>query len=426
MGTPDSSHARVAATTIVRSLRDAGHIAYFAGGCVRDELLGFEPTDYDVATDATPDRIEALFANTHSVGAAFGVMLVRVESGAPVVEVATFRSDGPYSDRRRPDSITFSSPEDDARRRDFTINALFLDPLAAENAEDIHAHIIDYVNGLSDLKSGLVRAVGNADDRLHEDPLRAIRGVRFAARMAFRLEPETADAIARAAPHIHDTVSPERVGEELRKILTHPTRAQGIDLLQQVGLAPGIFSGTSIEHHEFTASEDHPVLSALPRDANFALALAAWMLEAGAGRDAALTRTDVRALRKTLMLKNIEREELLGALATLREIQSGWGEATIAARKRLAAGPWFEGALSLLRGLEPDGAAEIAREVEALRATPSGLTPVPLITGEDLLEAGLHAGPKFKDILQRVYDAQLEDRVSSREQAMELARSMRV
>ena len=182
--------ARQAATWIVRTLHDAGHIAYFAGGCVRDGLLGLHPTDFDIATDAPPQRVQGLFKRTAEVGAAFGVVLVHVtpeEMGAPggrrdavSVEVATFRSDGPYTDARRPDVVHFSDPQSDARRRDFTINALFLDPLQPADeatrsvgAPDLQGRVIDYVGGVADLKGRVLRAVGDPEKRLAEDHLRA-------------------------------------------------------------------------------------------------------------------------------------------------------------------------------------------------------------------------------------------------------------
>src|SRR5690606_2867641 len=181
---------------IASTLRSHGHIAYFAGGCVRDALLGHPPTDYDIATDATPDRVQSLFDRTAAVGAHFGVVLVKRRG--VTVEVATFRSEGPYSDQRRPDSVTFSDPESDAQRRDFTINALFLDPLAGGHQSD-GGQVIDFVGGQRDLQQKVVRAVGDPDQRLAEDHLRALRAVRFAARLGFRLDEPTAEAIRRHA-----------------------------------------------------------------------------------------------------------------------------------------------------------------------------------------------------------------------------------
>src|SRR3954449_7011506 len=173
------------AIAIVRRLREAGHVAYFAGGCVRDELLGIEPTDYDVATDAPPTRVRELFSNTQAVGAAFGVILVRHRKS--VIEVATFRTDLAYRDGRRPEGVQFTTAEEDAKRRDFTINGLFLDPI--EN------RVIDHVGGQEDLKKEIIRAIGDPNHRFEEDHLRLLRAIRFAARFQFEIEQETSAAL---------------------------------------------------------------------------------------------------------------------------------------------------------------------------------------------------------------------------------------
>ncbi|VAX42094.1 CCA tRNA nucleotidyltransferase, partial [hydrothermal vent metagenome] len=269
-----STQARNAATAIVRTLRGKGHTAYFAGGCVRDALLGAEPVDFDVATSARPEQVQALFRQTAAVGASFGVVLVK-ERGV-MVEVATFRSDGPYSDKRRPDHVEFADAEHDAQRRDFTINALFLDPLAGDaekspvcaqkscppspglqsgGASEEHradqtdrpptevggsemegaSGIIDFVGGLDDLRAGCIRAVGDPAQRLAEDHLRALRAVRFAARYGFEIEPRTAAAIRAHATDLAG-VSCERIGEEFRRMMAHPSRAQAAELLGELGL----------------------------------------------------------------------------------------------------------------------------------------------------------------------------------------------
>ncbi|MEM1423575.1 MAG: CCA tRNA nucleotidyltransferase, partial [Planctomycetota bacterium] len=225
------SAQRDSAVRIVRTLAGAGHAAYFAGGCVRDELLGSEPKDYDVATDATPDEVEAAFRNTKPVGKSFGVILVR--DGSSVTEVATFREEGAYTDKRRPDEVRFADAEADAHRRDFTINALFLDPL--DTRDDQRGRVIDFVGGLEDLERGVVRAVGDPAERLAEDHLRALRAVRFAARFAFPIEERTADAI-RAHASALEGVSRERIGDELRRILAHPRRAEGVRTIHALAL----------------------------------------------------------------------------------------------------------------------------------------------------------------------------------------------
>ncbi|RMG33262.1 MAG: CCA tRNA nucleotidyltransferase [Planctomycetota bacterium] len=231
---PDTQ--RAFAVWIVRRLREAGFEAYFAGGCVRDELLGRQPADYDVATSAPPERVRAVFGQrrTREVGSAFGVVLVRPPRGSDLkpVEVVTFREDFDYSDGRHPDRIRFSSAERDAQRRDFTINGLFYDP--------IEGRVIDFVGGREDLRRRVIRAIGNPDRRFAEDKLRMIRAVRFAAVLGFRIASDTLQAIRR---HAHELlqVSAERITDELRRMLTHPTRARAVALCHECGLLERIF-----------------------------------------------------------------------------------------------------------------------------------------------------------------------------------------
>ncbi len=222
------------AVEVVRQLRAAGYQALFAGGCVRDQLLGNEPKDYDVATDATPDQVIAAFPNrkTLAIGAAFGVIAVVGPRSAGMVEVATFRRDLAYSDGRRPDCVEFCSPEEDAQRRDFTINGMFYDPLE----ERVH----DYVGGQADLQRGLIRAIGEPRERFTEDKLRLLRAVRFTARFEFKLDEETQAAIQELAPQLR-SVSVERISEELRKMLVVPRRAGGVRLLRETNLLQVIF-----------------------------------------------------------------------------------------------------------------------------------------------------------------------------------------
>ena len=217
---------------MLNCLRDAGHIAYFAGGCVRDLLLGIEPKDWDIATDAPPSRVRELFLSTQAVGAAFGVILVRHRRS--VVEVATFRAEGPYLDGRHPSKVTFTTAEQDAQRRDFTINGLFLDP-----TED---RVIDYVGGQADLKAQRIRAIGDPDARFEEDHLRMLRAVRFAARFGFTIEQQTAAAIVAHAGQLK-RISPERIAEELRMMLTSATRVDAWRMLWELQLLQVILRG---------------------------------------------------------------------------------------------------------------------------------------------------------------------------------------
>ena len=235
-----------AALRIIAALRAAGHESYLAGGCVRDLLLGREPSDYDVATSATPDIVLNLFPRTFAVGAHFGVVLVAEddEAGYAVTEVATFRSDGAYSDGRHPDAVHYTtSAEEDVRRRDFAINGLLLDPLKVSSFIDglhvqtsaVREGLIDHVNGLADLDAGIIRAIGQPGERFEEDHLRILRAVRFAARFSFQIDSATAAAMRRLAPKTK-AVSRERVRDELTKMLTEGHARRAFELLDKTGL----------------------------------------------------------------------------------------------------------------------------------------------------------------------------------------------
>lgn len=429
--------ARGAATAIVRRLRDHGHLAYFAGGCVRDGLLGLHPTDYDVATDATPQRVQAIFERTQSVGAAFGVVLVHVPpevaadtAGDPhtpwiTVEVATFRSDGVYSDARRPDSICFSDPESDAQRRDFTINALFLDPLAPSDdaaaigpKTDLRGRIIDYVGGVADLRARVLRAVGDPHKRLAEDHLRALRAVRFAARLGFTLDPSTAAAIRAHAADLKG-VSRERIGEELRRMLAHPARGQALDLLQSLALDAPVLNESP---HQAAL----PVVLGLPHDSGSTTALAAWAID----RHRRLAPDDIvrliRGWRRSLCLSNDECEQLSGSLSLVDRFLNEFSAASVAQQKRLLANRAYPDAMTILKSLDNRVWLVIGSQRVALESDGVGIHPEPLLTGDDLVAAGFCPGPKFKLLIDRVYDAQLEGAVHNREQALELARELGV
>src|SRR5271169_2810295 len=206
------------ALAIVQHLRARGFIAYLAGGCVRDRVLGVAAKDYDIATDARPEVVQELFDNTVDVGARFGVIIVVIDGDA--FEVATFRADAPYVDGRRPSAVRFGTVEEDARRRDFTIGGMYFDPASGR--------IIDLVGGMRDLRAGVIRAIGDPLERFEEDRLRILRAVRFAARLDFAIEPATWAAIKRAAPSI-TVVSAERIGEELVMIMTEGGAVRGLD-----------------------------------------------------------------------------------------------------------------------------------------------------------------------------------------------------
>ncbi|MEM1330533.1 MAG: CCA tRNA nucleotidyltransferase [Planctomycetota bacterium] len=399
------------ATSIVRTLREAGHIAYFAGGCVRDELLGLEPVDYDIATDARPERVSELFGRTSHVGAHFGVVLVRPERDSASVEVATFRSDGSYSDNRRPDEVTFSTPEEDAARRDFTVNALFMDPLVSRDAP-ARERVIDYVSGVEDLDAGVIRAVGDPDERLAEDHLRALRAVRFAARLGFRIDEGTQEAIRRHARELSG-VSRERIGDEMRKVMADRYRAVAIWQLQYLGLDEPVLGEAKERALPRT-------LGRLPDDAELGTSFAALALDRGLIELSQVAGL-VESWRERLCLSNQERDRFKEVLTGLGLLEGEWPLMGVATQKRAASADWFTEALRLVAARDLENMVRIRRRVDQLIGTPSGLSPRPLVDGDALIAAGHRPGPLFGRVLDAVYDAQLEDLISDRAQAMEHA-----
>jgi poly(A) polymerase len=404
------------AIAVLKRLRDQGHVAYFAGGCVRDELMGLVPKDYDVATDAAPKRVRELFRNTQAVGAAFGVILVRL--GPSVVEVATFRSDGDYLDGRRPSEVHFTTAEQDAKRRDFTINGLFLDPLSNK--------VIDYVGGLEDLKARRLRAIGDPAARFGEDHLRLLRAVRFAARFELQIDPAT-DAAIRAHAQRLTIISPERIAEELRKMLVPSTRQTAWPMLERYGLSDVIFRFAP----PAATGADHP-MRALPLALDESPAALGLVLAAAAvgrsGDPAALlclkaAQAIDRAMRQALRISNEESDDLIGALAGVGYLLEA--PDSLARRKRFLARPTAELSRRLMRaltkmGYESQALAALDQVLEALHAA-DDYAPPPLITGDDLTAAGLRPGRLFKRILDEAYDAQLEARIETRQEAMALA-----
>lgn len=422
---PSAPEPRDAAVAVVRSLRDAGHTAYFAGGCVRDELLGRAPNDYDVATDATPDRIQALFRKTAAVGAAFGVVLVKILTHT--IEVATFRSDGSYSDKRRPDAVTFSTPAEDAKRRDFTVNALFLDPLAPPHLHTpgVQGSVIDLVGGLPDLATKTLRAVGDPHQRLAEDHLRALRAVRLAAKLDFSIHPGTADAIRAHASDLSG-VSRERIGDELRDMfLIHHSFLNAIQQLHALGLDAVCF-GTPHIHSPSTLRLASLLLS---NARTFPAALAALELDRAPYAQPAPTLESPKAitsrLRRCLCLSNNESSELSAVLGSYHVLPQ-WPSLSVSARKRLASAAGFAASHAIIAATSPDLAHSIAANLSILLSDGVGLAPEPLLTGDHLVASGFQPGPLFRSVLDRVYDAQLEGVVSNFAAALELARRLHV
>lgn len=414
------------ALAVLLRLRQAGHVAYFAGGCVRDELLGIAPKDFDVATDAPPARVRQLFSQTQAVGAAFGVILVH--QAQSTIEVATFRTDGTYLDGRRPSKVEFTTAEEDAKRRDFTINGLFLDPV--ENK------VIDHVSGLADLSARVIRAIGDPSHRFEEDHLRLLRAVRFASRFGFELERGTADAIMAHAPQLA-RISPERIADELRRMLVPTTRIAAWEMLREFGLLPVILrfmppvSETSYADRGFAwlfpnVAPDESI--------SFGLALAAiavshqMHITNGAPALTQLGETDIRkyeqALRKALKISNDESDQMLGALRIANLLEEKMP--TVATMKRFLAGAYSGDARRLLWALGKSD-VELTDRVRSLESifteieAAGPVAPAPLVTGDDLTAAGLRPGKLFKLVLDQVYDAQLESRVVSKQDALELA-----
>ncbi|MEW4567751.1 CCA tRNA nucleotidyltransferase [Tautonia sp. JC769] len=418
----DQGRRREFAVQVVRGLRDAGHQALWAGGCVRDLLIGLTPSDYDVATDAPPERVMQIFRRTVPVGVSFGVVKVIGPRGAGEVEVATFRSDGAYIDGRRPESVVFSSPEEDASRRDFTINGMFFDPISEA--------IIDYVGGKEDLDRGLLRAIGDPAARFKEDKLRLVRAVRFAARFGLRIEPETEAALRAMAPEI-TVVAAERIAQELRRMLVHPSRSAAMRVLMDFGLAAvivpellclvGVPAGVAARPDRDRWEQTLAVIDALPHDPSFGLALAGLFCEVGRG---ATGSDPVEALDRAadrLKFANVERDAarwLVSHHAALVEPKS----LPVARLKRLLAEPGIAELLALHRAAAeaadlPIGHVSFCEQY--LRDEPDGpIRPVPLIDGNDLKAMGLRPGPAFKQWLDRSYDAQLEGKVANQGEAI--------
>lgn len=409
------------ALTVLKRLRDNGHVAYFAGGCVRDMLLGIEPKDYDVATDAPPEKVRRLFSNTQAVGAAFGVILVRL--GGSQIEVATFRKEGAYLDGRHPSEVRFTTAEEDAKRRDFTINGLFFDPL--ENK------VIDYVGGERDLKYKWLRAIGDANMRFEEDHLRMLRAVRFAARFGLEIKGETATAIASHREQLK-RISPERIAGELRLMLPPPTRAVACRELGRFGLLSVIFRHLPEEGTKPTNSRAFIVeLLATGETMSFGLALGALAFSYRAGRreDVAplFTReevqTTVKACRTALKISNEEAEWVAGC--TELDKLLGREKPTVAIMKRFLAQPFSSDARKFLRAIGeriPTYADRVKWLEEQVEVFCKGdVAPEALVTGDDLVAQGLKPGRLFKRVLDTVYDAQLEDRVKTKDEALRFA-----
>jgi tRNA nucleotidyltransferase/poly(A) polymerase len=429
------------ATKLVRRLRESGFIAYFAGGCVRDALLRKQPKDIDIATDAEPDEVQKMFARTVAVGAKFGV--VRVLEEGFEFEVATFRSDGVYLDGRRPVSVTFSSPEEDAKRRDFTINGMFYDPLANQ--------VVDFVGGKSDLEHRLVRAIGKPDERFSEDHLRLLRAVRFAAALDFEIEPATWTAVTEKAHQIR-TVSQERIRDELLKIMADSHRVRGLDLLDQSGLLENILPEVSRMHGCEQPPQFHPegdvyvhtrlMLTLLPADASPLLALSVLLHDIGKPVTYSFDEVDQRIrfnghdqvgadmaieILTRLRFSNEEIDKVVEAIRN-HMVFKDTPNMRPAKLRRFMGRQNFPLELELHRvdclgshgDLQTyDLLVDKQREFEN-----EPIIPPPLLTGRDLIALGLKPGPRFGEILEAVQTAQLDGEIKDRAGALKLLQTL--
>ncbi len=398
------------ALNVVRRLREAGFDALWAGGCVRDQLLGRTPKDYDVATSATPEQVRELFGRrrTLAIGAAFGVAAVIGPKAAGTVEVTTFRRDAAYSDGRHPDSVAFGSPEEDASRRDFTINGLFYDPIGGR--------VIDFVGGQADLAARRVRAIGDARDRFAEDKLRMLRAVRFAAAFDFALDADTRAAVVAMAGEIC-VVSPERIAAEMRRLLSDGNRAAGVRLLVETGLAEPVLPEIAPRDDSQRRRLDDTLqlLSRLGEDCGFPLALAAVLAPCVDAKQAA------RACRRW-RLSNKETDRTCWLVENRHALADAPAMRWSAVQPILIA----EGIGDLLSWMEAGSPAgfEAAAYCRRRLAQPrESLDPPPLLTGDDLLARGIPSGPQFKVLLQRVRAAQLDGKVCTKAEALALVES---
>ncbi len=410
MSDPDPKKQREFAVWVVRKLQERGYIAYWAGGCVRDQMLGRVPKDYDVATNATPDEVRNVFGmkRTFAVGAAFGVITINGPPGAGQIEVATFRTDSTYLDGRHPESVSFSSPKEDALRRDFTINGLFYDPIADRT--------VDYVGGVEDIERRIIRAIGDPYQRFAEDKLRMLRAIRFVAELEFELDPRTYEAIRTMADQIIQ-VSQERILMELERLLTAPARRKGVVLLRESGLLqvvlPELEPKDETQEQQWEANLD--ILAKL-KEPSFPLAfatLARGFVEPGV----------ITSLCRRLRMSNHQSDKIQWLLEHQRSLEGAedkpWSEV-----QPILISAHIE---DLLKWMEARSEVQnrplksVAWCRERLNWPKEQLNPPPLIRGDDLLETGLIQGPMFRQILDQVRKAQLDGLVTNREEALQFA-----
>ncbi len=446
------------AISIARTLHDQGYQAYLVGGCVRDLLLGREPADYDIATDATPEQVMRIFPQTYAVGAQFGVVLVPMAKDPSVtsvvdqadvnhgrhrgktVEVATFRSDIGYSDGRHPDQVRFSKdPRQDVQRRDFTINGLLLDPLKNE--------VLDFVGGRKDLDAGIIRAIGEPELRFAEDKLRMLRAVRFAARFGYSIEPQTSAAIQKLAPQIHQ-VSRERVRDELTKMLTEGQARRAFLLLDETGLLHELLPEIEAMKGVEQPPQFHPegdvfvhtllLLEKLAHPCPATLGWGALLHDVGKPPTFRVAPDRIRfdghvdvgvkmaeEICRRLRFSNHDTDQILALVKNHMRFAHAMqmSEATF---KKFVRMPRFQEHLELHRidceSSHGDLTTYRFTREKIASMPPEAVRPRPLVSGDDLIVAGYVPGPKFKEILGAVEDRQLEGILHSGDEAMEFVR----
>ncbi len=408
----DPQQQREFAVEIVRRLRARGHEALWAGGCVRDQLLGHTPKDYDVATSARPEEVREIFGmrRTVAVGAAFGVISVLGPKPAGQLDVVTFRQDKNYLDGRHPEAVEFSTPEADAQRRDFTINGLFYDP--------IDDRVIDFVGGRDDMERRVVRAIGDPVERFNEDKLRLMRAVRFASRFDFSLDPPTRRAIEALAPEVTQ-VSAERIAAEIRLMLLDKSRRAAVELLGEVGLLEAILPELSAAREAGSLAATYKVLDRLEQP-RFSLALAALL------HDAVSPQISYEICRRW-KLSNRDSQQVRWLVehreALVAARQMGWPRL-----QRLLISDGIEDLLQLhettaMAAGNDVGAVNYCREL--LQMPPDELNPPPLLTGDDLLAHCVPRGKQYQSLLEAVRDAQLNKTISTRAEALGLVDALR-
>ncbi len=417
--TPRSQSEHQFALDIVHRLQQSHHIAYFAGGCVRDALMGNSPKDFDVATSATTEQVLALFGprNTLPIGAAFGVACVhgRVHAERCQVEVATFRRDGEYSDGRHPDWVEYATPEWDAQRRDFTINGMFYDPIANQ--------LIDYVGGALDIERRVVRAIGNPADRFREDKLRMMRAIRFAARFEFDIDLNTRNALQQSAPTI-PSVSGERIAGELEKILAHPRRAWGMQQVYETGLMQALLPDIHRRwSDEFVRSKTLGLMDQITEDITpFETALAALYYPLSGDDEHALDTT-LGKLKESLKLSNL----VVDAVTfTLRHCETLLHADTFpwSVIQPLLVHRYSAHALRFaqaMAAIQSGPGLGLERCRQALALPREQLDPPPLLNGEDLMQLQIVPGPKYAAILKKIRTMQLDNHIATRDQAIRMA-----